>query len=227
MTNIFDVISNVVLLPYYIIKTIAFFLVANLIIFIVLAAVVIAILITLMVIFRDLIFKIGLAIIVFLLSWVTLILGLVVSSGVLVIVLAPIMMVLSMAGSIWFFANNPSWTRAGISLIGMPAIGTGLLGYSIAETTLKAGERPSFVDFASHIGGELTAYNGAGSNDRYRAAIEIKPTSKYYGLAMTMSVKGNIHDTDSGKFWVTPELQDRVYLFDNAYQNLNYEVFYR
>lgn len=229
MTEVLDIVSNIVLLPYHITKAILMFLLANFIIVIVLISVLLIVIITIIAIFPGFFLRVTLFVVFSVIG-----LGLAGCISLIVIpvvgwLLSLISLILLVCGTIGgvilYIVKNPSWQRILFGLLGGPFLGMGLLGWVIGEYIESAFQRPDMTEFAQRVQGIMTAYDGKGASSRHRAAIAIKPGSKYYGLALSMSEKEDINKTDSGKFWVTQEIPDTIFLFQPAYDNLNLSPF--
>lgn len=225
MTEILDVVKSIVLLPYYITKAVLTFLLANIIILIVLISIIIIITITIIAIFPGFFLKIILGMIFQFIS--TLLVVASVLTGPFAILFLPLLIIINITGPILMIVNRFSWSRLLMASFGSFLFGGFILGWAIGEAIEASYRKPDFNEFAQHIQGTLTAYDGKGASDRHRAAIAIKPGSKYYTLALSMSEKDDINKTDSGKFWVTQEIPDVVFLFNKAYENLNVGPFYK
>lgn len=225
MTEILDVIANIVLLPYHIMKAFLMFLLANIIIVIVLVVIVVVTLIILVAIFPTFFLKALLGVVFYTVGVVVMGLGIIVPP--LALVTLPIITIAVIAGSVLYLVKSFSLLRLGVALIIGPLTGAFLLGWAIGEFIEDSMRKPDFNAFAQQVQGTLTAYDGKGNSERHRAAIAIKPGSKYYGLALSMTEKDDINKTDSGKFWVTQEIPNTIFLFQPAYDNLNISAFYQ
>lgn len=223
MGGFWDFLTNVVYLPYYLTKAFLTFILANIIIFIVLAAIIIITLIILGIIFRHLIVKIILFLVGLGLSGLLM----VISAALfpLAFIIIPVLSILNIIGIVMYLIHGPTWPRVLFGIIVGPFTGLGILGWAVGESIEQDSTAESMSDFAARTGGTLAAYDGPGNSDRYRQAIAYRPQSKYYGTAMTMTVRDDIHNTDSGKFWTTASNPDILFLFEPAFQNLNKNAF--